>query len=614
MSSSSSDSDDYEPMRKIQISIRPKEEVSQKGVADVSLIKASVEAWRPLGPPIHPSLARRQSSLSSVSSMSFGAGSVYGGSGYNNTNQVGNLPPPGSQPLHSSPSCSSLVNEFNSRSSFSNLMSTASRAASPLMNQHDTVPIAIAIQESIELVVEGRYDPNAKEPKYKTRSLGNIKVAFPNAFVRGNFGESGNPLRLRIHSIDNIIRYYAGTLINDLDLGTQDKLSTNSSSTKGQTPTSSISSDTAEHFSFRDAFDAEISEGSSKCVSSKLIQFNMESLIAQLRAMYDKCPSSRHYSVDILRYQICPIGSISEAPLQVCAYWSIQAQMIKLRIDFKHSIESGFNLDRLREITFTVKLASLIPDGIDVDSMQNGSVYTQSINNGNTNNNNGATDNFNTFNHYPNDTLSAFSKPRCKSEKVTETNNTLVRLPPPPLPQKSTIAPTLSHRGIQGSPSTRKSTKIDTFQPLTSGSSHDSRYTNELLLCFNEPINSSVPKQNHTNRIAPQQRSRPHISYQPKAQWDSKIKDLTWKFDTLLSYHKSDGMGSLLAKLDFRNCNEISPDFLNSCKPVPVNVKFSVTDSTLSKTSISVESPGYKLSLLKREIRSGRYRSEPYIL
>lgn len=613
MSSSSSDSDDYEPMKKIQIKIRPKEEVPQRAAADINLIKASVEAWRPLGPPTHPSLARRQSSLSSVSSMSFGTGSIYGGSS-NNNNMVpsGNLSTPiGSHPIHSSPSCSSLVNEFNNRTSLSNLMSTTSRTSSPLMNQGDTVPIAIAIQESIELILKGQYNPNAAEPKYQTRSLGNIKIAFSNAFARSNFGETGAPLRLRMYQTDNIIQYYASTLINDLDLGTSDESTSDLSSNKGQTPTSSNGYDTAEHFSFGDAFDAETSQSSSKSCNSKLIQFNTDSLVTQLRSMYDKCPSSRYYNVDILRYQICPVSSISEAPLQVCAYWSIQDQLVKLRIDFKHSIESGFNLDRLREVTFSVKLAELIPDGISIYSIQNGSPNVYNPNNGN-NNNNGAT-NFNTLNYHLSDT---HTKPIVtptiggKNEQTTETN-TLVRIPPPPLSQKSTIAPL--QRGIHRSSNTKRSDQIDAFQPPLE-STRDSRYTNDLLLGFdNEPMNPSASRRFETSSITTQQQ-RPHISYKPQAHFDNKIKELTWKFDTLLSYHKNGGAGSLLAKLDFRDCKDIASDFLSRCKPVPVDVKFLVTDSTLSKMSLSVDSPGYKMSLLKREIRSGRYRSEPYNL
>lgn len=224
-SSSDSDSDDFEPIRRIKINIRPKEEVAKRDGADVNEIKASVEAWRPLGPPPHPSLTRRQSSLSSVSSLSFGVGSTYGGSSSTTAASliganVQGISRANNNMMRSSPSCSSLVNEFNNRSSFSNFMSTTSRTSSPLtmMSNHgDAVPIAIAIQESIELTVKGQRGPNLSETKFDTRALGNIKVAFPNTFAqRCNSGDMTSPiLKLRVHSTENIIRYYASRLIKE---------------------------------------------------------------------------------------------------------------------------------------------------------------------------------------------------------------------------------------------------------------------------------------------------------------------------------------------------------------------------------------------------------------
>lgn len=247
MSSSSSDSDsDLEPIRRIKINIKPKEDVKSSG-ADVDAIKASVEAWRPLGPRPHHSLTRRQSSLSSVSSLSYGTGSIQGGSGsttatsstsFNHSQHGGLVNAPAMSScktrsniyaktdqtqntfLRSSPSCSSLVNEFNNRTSFSNFMSNVSRTSSPLtfMNNYgDTVPIALAIQESIELTVKGQQGPSKSEIKFDTRALGNIKVAFPNAFARScsNGYKSSSVLKLRLHSTENILRYYASGLIRE---------------------------------------------------------------------------------------------------------------------------------------------------------------------------------------------------------------------------------------------------------------------------------------------------------------------------------------------------------------------------------------------------------------
>lgn len=246
-STSDSDSDDFEPIRRIKINIKPKDDAyNSSRLADVSQIKASVDAWRPLGPPTHPSLSKRQSSLSSVSSMSFGAASSAYGSPFGTTNnmafasnnqgsvadqQQGQRQALFAQEalfglLQPSPSCSSLVNDFNNRSpSFSNTntnnnhTNSFSRTSSPLTitGQTDAIPLAIAIQESIEIIVRSQFDLDKQEPKFETQALGNIKIAFPNAFARfcSNKSRNNPALRLRMQSVDNIIKYYASGLIKE---------------------------------------------------------------------------------------------------------------------------------------------------------------------------------------------------------------------------------------------------------------------------------------------------------------------------------------------------------------------------------------------------------------
>lgn len=288
-SSSDSDSDDYEPVRKIKINIRPKEEIVVKPAADVSEIRASVEAWRPLGPPPapHHSLSRRQSSLSSIVSYSGSVTSFGGLSCHNNyqnhhsngqgqarfANRTGGqLTGPissatttttnngsgggfmtgdikshnigfetlgshsgsgtvgGGSTISSSPSCSSLVNDFNNRSSFANFIYTNSRTSSPSTNTissaDDPKPIAIAIQETIELLIrkcqlEAAFNFDNDKPKYESRSFGNIKLAFSNAFAKdcGSSMRLLSPLRLRLNSTDRIVKYFTSSLIKDLDFG-----------------------------------------------------------------------------------------------------------------------------------------------------------------------------------------------------------------------------------------------------------------------------------------------------------------------------------------------------------------------------------------------------------
>lgn len=534
-SSSDSDSDEFEPIRKLKINIRPKGEIVNKRAADVSEIRASVEAWRPLGPPTHHTLSRRQSSLSSVSSISLNPmcpnqpigqfSSHYA----HNTHLVQSTGQAAT--IQSSPSCSSLVNEFNNKSSFSNFVSTISRTSSPLtfVNQGDLIPIAIAIQESIDVLVKGHYDPNATQLKYHSRSLGNIKIAFSNAFVKGNYGKPSAVLKLRLHSTENIIRYFASRLIRDLDTSSQnliestqtnntnnininnhhhnllsqtsnelfnDNNNKNSTSDKhtghtgGACITTSQTNNTLMEF-----FDSGTSSPGTP-TNSKLIEFDMDLLDNHLKSLYDQSPNARYYNVDVLRYQIAPPTSIDTCPLQVCAYWKIEPDLIKLRLDFKHSSLSGFKLERLRDVTFTVDFGTILLFDVNIESI------------------------------YPN--------PKTKA-------------------------------------------------------------TSESLL---------IQDDNNITNLS-------YITHEPKAQWNNSIKQLVWKFDNLLQFYKNDGSGSLFAKIDFRNYN--MPTKLSS-QPSPVDIKFVVSDSSLSRMNPSLDSIGYKVSMMKKEIRSGVYKSEPFIL
>lgn len=556
-SSSDSDSDEFEPIRKIKINIRPKEDSNRKVAADVSEIKASVESWRPLGPPTHPSLSRRQSSLSSMSSMSFGtAGSSYGATGgcanlASNVASASQTFAPG--PLKPSPSCMSLVNDFNNRSSFSNFVPTSSsRTSSPLMhsNQNDNVPIAIAIQESIDLIVKGIYDPDAIEPKFQSRMMGNIKVAFPNAFARVIAGGSNHASLLKLHfkSTENITKYYASRLIRDLNPEANGKTETLDAIPHHMNERQNTISSISGTFSNNKQAQLELLNLGEKKFNStsdstnKCVEFDMDLLSGHLKKMHDHSPASRYYNVDVLRYQIAPLKSIEECPLLACAYWKMDANMVKMRIDFKHSSKSGIKLDCLREISFTASFAQFFPSDTtnDINSLM---LDSHSSSKSNNNNNSGAL-NMNSF-----ENLIDSSTMQSNAKSFSQTG----------------FAPPMGRPG--------------------------DRY-NQL-----EPSFSSNP-------------SSPQITHKPQAIWNNSIKQLTWKFDTLTT----DGMSSLFAKLDFRICRGIPQDFLEDRKPTPVDVKFLVVDSTLSNISLIVDSAGYKMSFLKREIRSGRYKVEPHLV
>lgn len=384
----------------------------------------------------------------------------------------------------------------------------------------------------------------------------------------------------------------------------------------------------------------------------------MEALTNHLKQLYEQSPSSRYYNVDVLRYQIAPIQEFERCPLQVCAYWKSEPKLTKLRIDFKHSSKCGLNLERLRDVKFCVDLANFIPAGVDVSSLSPDSLSSLRLNN---NNNNAVAMNMNAsmmpvnsfysqpinnmqpataastrqqvpildqslinYNNIPtHDKREPLLNNRFGSDSVVQ-----VRIPPPP---------TSSHLRSNNSPN-RTPVQVDAFNssptnprqqfnsPLNQFSSQSTVFGSNLLT--SAPLMSlnrlsiggtqlsgqqSIPCNTISNTSASIAQIPPYITYEPQAYWSSNTKQLTWKFDNLLSYYKTDGFGSLLAKLDFRNYNGMLPEFLHQAEPSPVDVKFMVVDSTLSKISMSIDTAGYRMSLLKKEIRSGRYKSEPYV-
>lgn len=636
-SSSDSDSDEFEPIQRIKINIRPRDEsgpIGKGAAADVSQIKASVEAWRPLGPPTHPSLSRRQSSLSSVSSMSFGAtGSAYG-SPFGTSNFANGFDYPQTlmsnstttyEPFNSpgllkpSPSCSSLVSECNNRSSFNNFAPTVPRNLSPLSlaAQADAIPIAIAIQETIELIVRGSSNYiDTQEPIFEYQALGNIKIAFPNSFARNCSTRirTNPPLKLRMHFVDNIIKYYASRLIKD------------GLSELSDQPTDTTS---AGALAFKESTEDDI---------TKLIEFDMDKLNDHLKKLYDQSNLTRYYSVDFLRYQIKPISTIEQAPLQVCAYWKIEDDMVKLRINFKHSSNCGFSLERLRDITFTVDLSSFIPPNIELSTLSPDSISSVSLHN---NNNVSSTMNMNkTYTHLSpqpiiidqTETSVGGGNTQSSLDARFKPKSQITPLLPPPTTLGRQRGNGVS-RGRSGRLDAAAMTRsrVQSNKQLTESSTafrQEAQNTNiqrpqqtldladDLLSDSQKTIGSS---HDQTLKISPLNpingdKMSPFVASEPRGTWNSSIKQLTWRLETLLAYRKSEGAGTLLAKVDFRNDNNLPARFLKSCKPAPVNIKYFITDSTLSKMNLNLESTGYRVSILKKEIRSGRYKSEPYIV
>lgn len=433
--------------------------------------------------------------------------------------------------------------------------------------------------------------------------------------------------------------------------------------------------------------------------SSKMIEFDIDALMTQLKQQYDRSPNGRYYNVDALRYQIAPIDKFERSPIQVCAYWRVEPKLIKLRIDFKHSSESGFNLERLREIAFSADLSNLVPSTMSIEAVTPDAFATLRPHKAENNN-------LTTFRNLSSDRTSGGSNeyarqpeqqwPHRQQQPVMQHSNhqyknlinvsdtpqdemqsaqsqasskrsasIQIRLPPPPSRGQSRGQSTLARSNLSSSSSSIGSTNslrrqqyvaLDREPPvpaprssyldvdlltmdnaINQTASHDSNATPS---CASEEasgnqqaplmMSPAISANQMTQAATPGQSTSsthgqvPYVTFEPQANWNPHTKQLTWKFDNLLSYYKTDGYGSLLAKLDFRQCPDASQEqqllFANQAQlelqratPRPVDVKFMVVDATVSKISLSVDSAGYRMSLLKKEVRSGRYKSEPYI-
>lgn len=370
----------------------------------------------------------------------------------------------------------------------------------------------------------------------------------------------------------------------------------------------------------------------------------MDKLSNQLKKLYDQSNLSRYYNVDFLRYQIKPIPSIEQSPLQVCAYWKLEEDVVKLRINFKHSAKCGVSMDRFKDITFAVDLSNFIPTGVEVFDFppiqmhNNNTIGTMNMNKITSSTSTGTRfkDNSNTS--------SNSSIESSGSSNLVDSKNSSSFTIPPLLRPPTTLGRSTRGSSYSSGRSTRSDRTASSSGPTILDTPSNAQKTvtdkqdsslQDLLSTFQAAPPATTPVVVSATTLAGQQfsnsaisnlpliqttsnhdscKNRPFVVTEPRATWNSSIKQLKWKFDTLLSYHKTDGMGSLMAKLDFRRYKPSIPlGHLKSCKPLPVDVKFLISDSTLSKASLSLDTSGYRISLLKREIRSGRYRSEAYI-
>lgn len=363
----------------------------------------------------------------------------------------------------------------------------------------------------------------------------------------------------------------------------------------------------------------------------------MEALANQLKALNAQSPESRYYSLDILRYQIAPISSIEACPLQVCAYWNIDRKLIKLRIDFKHPDESGLKLKRLSNISFSVNFSPFIPYNVDIEAKpyNDDNKNSKTASKLETGQSNGDSNKLLTIAHD-----NAFRTPSSLTPSIgTATTNAIPsvslidcdtlsdqqKIPQPPLTepliadmQRLEFTIVIAGRLDPFQPVPTQSSRTTNNDPLVSqqnSSMFDANIGSQTISSEPEHQDGATAAIQNGAIASASTNSLPCLTYKPNANWDNNSKQLTWKFESLVPFHDNDKLCSLYAKLDFRHCNSIKnelPDMsFDNSQPNPVDVKFLATDSSLSKMHLTLDSPGYKIATLKREVRSGKYRCEP---
>ncbi|XP_053209245.1 F-BAR domain only protein 2-like [Panonychus citri] len=87
----------------------------------------------------------------------------------------------------------------------------------------------------------------------------------------------------------------------------------------------------------------------------------------------------------------------------------------------------------------------------------------------------------------------------------------------------------------------------------------------------------------------------------PNATWNEEKKSISWQFDEVSVGSEGKGLGSLKAKFDVSD---------GPSTPGAVNVQFSGNGATFSGVEFALNCIGYRISLMKKQISTGRYLSE----
>ncbi|XP_060702160.1 F-BAR domain only protein 2-like isoform X1 [Hemiscyllium ocellatum] len=120
----------------------------------------------------------------------------------------------------------------------------------------------------------------------------------------------------------------------------------------------------------------------------------------------------------------------------------------------------------------------------------------------------------------------------------------------------------------------------------------------EVTLDYEPDPSSTAKELRNLQTLLPLEGDVSNIQSQPTAVWNSKQKRLCWKLPDICTQSGPEGRGSLSASWEVTN---------GPSKPSPVALQFTSEGNTMSGADICLVGAGYRLSLVKKKLVTGKY-------
>ncbi|XP_078054665.1 F-BAR domain only protein 2-like isoform X2 [Mustelus asterias] len=125
----------------------------------------------------------------------------------------------------------------------------------------------------------------------------------------------------------------------------------------------------------------------------------------------------------------------------------------------------------------------------------------------------------------------------------------------------------------------------------------ESSYT-EVTMDYEYDTQTTATPLRNLHALVPLEGDVSNVQSQPNAVWNSKQKRLWWKLPDICNQSGTEGKGLLHASWDVAD----GPN-----KPSPLALQFTSEGSTMSDTDICLVGGGYRLSLVKKKLVTGKY-------